>query len=185
MYPSLASRILAAVALAALPSVLTSGCKNDAPAAPPAPAPTAAAPAPAPGAPSATPAPHRRAIDCAAILKGSAEHGAAYKSSGWGKLPAELQILPAGAELCGGGSPYAGKDDTYPGVLVRSAIFGASLGELYAPAIARLGCTMKPLEVVGSDSLQSTRIHFRCPGGKAGDIGTDTGYEFYFMSMAL
>jgi hypothetical protein len=44
---------------------------------------------------------------------------------------------------------------------------------------------MKPVDVVGSGNLQSTRIHFRCPSGKAGDIGTDTGYEFYFVSMAL
>jgi hypothetical protein len=177
MYRSTAPLLLAATAVIA-------ACKQDAPA----PAIQAAAPAAtAPAATGAGPAtaPRRSAIDCAAILKGSAEHGSIYKPGGWGKLPAELQVLPAGAELCGAGSPFAGKDDTYPGVLVRSPIFGPALGELYAPVIEKLGCKMKPLEVVGAGDMQSTRIHFRCPNGKAGDIGTDTGYEFYFVSMSL
>jgi hypothetical protein len=178
MYRSTAPLLLTATALIA-------ACKQDAPAPASQAAPPAAAAPAATAATVAAPAPKRSAIDCAAILKGSAEHGSIYKPGGWGKLPAELQVVPAGAELCGAGSPYAGKDDTYPGVLVRSPIFGPALGELYAPVIEKLGCKMKPLEVVGAGDMQSTRIHFRCPNGKAGDIGTDTGYEFYFVSMAL
>ena len=163
---------------------IAAGCKKEAPTAAGETTGTASAATPSAPAPAAAAAPPRRAIDCAAILKGSADHGSIYKPGGWGNVPAELQVLPPGAELCGAGSPYAGKDDTYPGALVRSAIFGPALGELYAPAIAKLGCKMNPPEVVGAGDMQSTRIHFRCANGNAGDIGTDTGYEFYSVSLA-
>jgi len=132
--------------------VLTSalGCSNKpAPAAgdPPAPSATATAPAAAPTPPAATSdAPKRSAIDCAAVLSGSADHGAAYQP-GWGALPAELQALPPGAELCGAGNP--GGNKSMIGILVRSPIFGPALGEFYAPIITKMGCTAKPVEIVG------------------------------------
>jgi hypothetical protein len=135
------------------------------------------------GAARANGGPRRSSIDCAAVIKGTFEASKiAYQPGTWGKLPAELQVLPPGAELCGGGS-LAGKEDVNPRVLIRSSIFGPALGEFYTPILTKMGCTMKPFEVVGSGELQSTRGHFKCPGGKVGDIGTDTGSEFYFLSM--
>jgi hypothetical protein len=132
---------------------------------------------------SASTGPKRSSIDCAAVIKGTFEASKrVYQPGTWGALPAELQVLPPGAELCGGGIP-AGKADSNPRVLIRSAIFGPALGEFYLPILTRMGCTAKPFEIAGSGELQSTRGHFKCPGGKVGDIGTDTGSEFYFLSM--
>jgi hypothetical protein len=161
------------------------GCSTATPASTDKPADPAAATATAhsPVAAGANAGPRRSSIDCAAVLKGTlAASKTVYKPGTWGKLPAELQVVPPGAELCGGGGP-AGREDDNPRVLIRSPIFGPALGEFYTPILTRMGCTMNPFTVVGSGDLQSTRGHFKCPGGKVGDIGTDTGSEFYFLSM--
>jgi hypothetical protein len=137
-----------------------------------------------PPAAAAAAGPARRAIDCAAILKGTAEQGhSVYTPGGWGKLPAELQVLPPGAELCGSGGP-TGAPDKFPGVLIRSPLFGPALGDFYAPLLTKMGCTVKPVEVVGSGDMQSTRGHYKC-GDKSVDLGTDTGYEFYFLAALI
>jgi len=156
------------------------GCSTPTPAPTDKPADPAATPA---AAPAVAAGPKRRPIDCASVLKGTLDASKlVYKPGTWGKLPAELQVLPPGAELCGGGSPE-GRENDNPRVLIRSPIFGPALGEFYTPILTRMGCTMKPFEVVGAGELQSTRGHFKCPGGKVGDVGTDTGSEFYFLSM--
>jgi len=160
------------------------GCskKSEAPAGAP-PAATAPAPAePSPAAAAVSGAPKRSSIDCAAILAGSAAHGATYQP-GWGAFPAELQVLPPGAELCGSGSPTDNKG--IAGVLVRSPMFGAAFDEFYAPLISKMGCTLRPSEIVGSGDRKSTRGAFRCPTGTSGNFGTDTGNEFYYFSVTL
>jgi len=161
------------------------GCSTATPASTDKPADPAAATAtaPPPVAAGANAGPQRSSIDCAAVLKGTLEASKiVYKPGTWGKLPAELQVLPPGAELCGVGSPV-GREDDYPQVLIRSPIFGPALGEFYTPILTKMGCTMAPFNVVGSGDRQSTRGHFKCPGGKVGDVGTDTGSEFYSLSM--
>jgi hypothetical protein len=136
----------------------------------------AAAPAPAPDT--------RRAIDCAAVLSGMADRGGAvFKAGGWGAIPAALQVLPEGGELCGAGS-LTGKDETYPAVLIRSDAFGAPIDRLYKPILAEMGCEGTS-EVVGDGDRRSARIHFTCKDGKRGDVVTDTGFAFYSLSIML
>jgi len=159
-------------------------CSTATPASPDKRADPAATPPAAPGATGANAGPKRSSIDCAAVLKGTLEASKiVYKPGTWGKLPTELQVVPPGGELCGGGSP-AGREDDNPRVLIRSPIFGPALGEFYTPILTKMGCTIDPpFNVAGSGDLQSTRGHFKCAGGRVGDIGTDTGSEFYVLSM--
>jgi len=110
-----------------------------------------------------------------------ADHGSVYKP-GDGQRTRELQVLPPG-QTVRGGQPLCRQDDIYPGALVRSPSSVAALGEFYAPAIREAGVQDEPPEV-STQATADTRIHFRCADGKAGGHRTDTGYEFYSVSLA-
>ena len=95
----------------------------------------------------------------------------------WGNIPAELQKLPQGAELCG--------VDTEMGqAVISSPLYGKDIEIFYGPLFAKIGC--HPL-VCNSGAtyglLDQTRCRCAMPG-VVGTIATDTRNEAFTLAIS-
>ena len=101
----------------------------------------------------------------------------------WGQsVPAALQKLPPGAELCGVDTRHSKSGVA----IIRSALFGSDLEKFYSPLFKEVGCAPLTCDVitgkVGAKETQQTRC--RCSGKRQlGIIGTETGAETYQVSL--
>jgi hypothetical protein len=127
----------------------------------------------------------RQKMSCAEYARAIIGKGdeSKFRPGTWGQsVPAALQKLPPGAELCGVDTRHS-----KGGVaIIRSALFGSDLEKFYSPLFKEVGCAPLTCDVitgkVGAKQTQQTRC--QCSGKRQlGIIGTETGAETYQVSL--
>ena len=130
---------------------------------------------------AATARPARSKLSCAELVPKMEEMGKSLQMpvkttpGSWGKVPKEVQVLPADGKLCG-------SVDLLDQALVTSSLAGKELEAFYAPLFAKVGCAPFNCEDVTSGSMVQTRC--TCKGdGALGSVTTDVSAEAFTIAM--
>jgi hypothetical protein len=97
----------------------------------------------------------------------------------WGTVPADLQKLPPGAELCG-------TDSELGDVVIASPLFGKDLQAYYSPLFAKYGCQPLSCNTGSAAAGLADQTRCRCTGpGLAGTLTTDLKTQAFSLTVAL
>jgi hypothetical protein len=131
--------------------------------------------------PATTPKRARSKLDCAELLTKMEEVSRKVNMpmkttpGSWGKVPAELQVVPPGGKHCG-------SVDLLEQAVIASGLEGKALESFYAPLFGKLGCQPLVCEEATSGDYVQTRCN--CRGdGMMGSVNTDTGNETYTLAV--
>lgn len=94
----------------------------------------------------------------------------------WGKVPAELQVVPPGAEHCGS-IAVMGQ------AVIASSLSGKELEAFYAPLFAKLGCEPLQCKEARAGVLSQTGCHCEKALYLHGTLNTDPSSAAYLVGV--